>query len=177
MSLSSFINFDRTGTTFKTNFQGPSAIFLATLPIGSSPLTSFRQMLCDELLGPTFWCSRFTTSALLGFLQTREPRLQEGSRVEASSTLFRKVLALACPATSEGTVFFPRSDHLQQHLPPSASDGSSAPSPTHISLTRFPQVSGACSQSNHEQKERSFHTPTSKCIGGAFGTHHPCPLV
>ena len=78
---------------------------------------------------PTFLCSRFTTSALLGFLQTRQPRLQEGFRVEASSTLFRKVLALACTATGHGV--FPRSDHQQQHLTPSASDGSSAPSPTH----------------------------------------------
>ena len=32
----------------------PSAIFLATGPIGSSTLTFFKQTLCEELLGPTF---------------------------------------------------------------------------------------------------------------------------
>ena len=32
----------------------PSATFLATSPIGSSSLPFFKQMLCDELLGPTF---------------------------------------------------------------------------------------------------------------------------
>ena len=53
--------------------------FLTTC--GATPpqtLTSFRQKLCDEILGPTFLCFRFTTSARLGFLQTQDSRLQEG---------------------------------------------------------------------------------------------------
>ena len=106
MSQSGFTYFDRTSTTFMPVFKRtPPSNVVATLPIGSSLLTSFTQMLCGELLGPTSLCSRFTTSALLGFLQTLEPHLQEGFRVDASSTPFRNVLALACTATTGHCVF------------------------------------------------------------------------
>ena len=202
MSQGSFTDSYCTGTTFKTDIQGPSEIFLTTLPIGSSPPTSFRQILCGEILGPTFLCSRFTTSALLGFLQTR---LQEGFRVEASSTPFRRVLALACTASSghgvlptlcsPATTFAKfcdpqklctiaisctRRDAAQIHFDKvltfepdakelrdsvhkeAATRHQIALIPEKLSLTRIPQFSGSCPESSHEQKERSFHTPTKK---------------
>ena len=40
--------------------------------------------------------------------------------------------------------------------------------PETLSLTRFPQFFRASSQTNHEQKERSFHSPTSN-------KHWRCP--
>ena len=105
MSQSSFADSDCTGTTFKTNIRGPLGHLFGNTSNLQFTLTSFRQVLCDEILGPTFLCSGFTTSTSLGFLQTREPRVQEGFRVEASSTLFRGVLALVCATTTGHGVF------------------------------------------------------------------------
>ena len=43
-------------------------------------------------------------------------------------------------------------------------------------FTLSPQCCGACSQSNHKQKDESFHTPTSNRHWRCHKTHHPCPL-
>ena len=113
-------------------------------------------------------------------LANREPHLREGFRVEASSTQFRRVLALVC-ATTSGHGVFPtlcssaatfakfcdrrklctiaiscsRRDAAQLHFDRAVTFGPEAKEP------RFPQFSGACAQSNQVQKERSFHPPTT----------------
>ena len=82
--------------------EDPSEIFLATLPVGSSHLTSFRQVLCEEILGPTFLCSRITTSTLLAFFEytgtTSAGRLQSRGIVHTISKSFGTCLRDHCRA-------------------------------------------------------------------------------